>query len=265
MNSSSEYFSIKLNHGGHIVRDIIEYCVGGTMSYVDYCDNDRISRIELQSMSREVGYVEKVALFCKVQSNGKWVFKKIQTDNDVTTMVQSLRNGLVEVFITDNNLEGLTSVEYNANVDIVIMNSVKMTMLCLMPNVDKDIEWCGVWQKKVVGSDIPHNCLSETESKEGDSSDGFMSFNSSSDEYRKDKPKFRKYRPVLGKVQHIIEEKMIFKNRSQCVEAVRQHAIVNEKTITFEKNDTDRVKAHCVAPWPWNILASSITSDRKTL
>ncbi|KAG5546177.1 hypothetical protein RHGRI_018377 [Rhododendron griersonianum] len=132
-------------------------------------------------------------------------------------------------------------------------------------NVDKDIEWCGVRQKKVVRSDIPHNCLSETKSEEGDSSDGFMSIDSSYDEDRKVKPKFRKYRPVLGKVQPIIEEKMIFKNRAQCVEAIRQHAIVNGKAITFEKNDTDRVRAHCVAPCPWNILASSITSDRKTL
>ncbi|KAG5525589.1 hypothetical protein RHGRI_032030 [Rhododendron griersonianum] len=344
--SSPEYFSIKLNHGGNIVRDIIEYYVGGTVSYVDYCDNDLISRIELQSMSKEVGYVEEVALFYKVQSNGKWVFKKIETDGDVTTMVQSLRNGLVEVFITDSNLEGLTSVEYNANVDVedglldiditswewdcgsfsqdnynyldftthtpssrpnppstidpLSTNEPPPTTrrrnarrrpvhhdsdsesdpdvfidsdyefsedddALFDANVDKDIEWCGVRQKKVVGSDIPHNCLSETESEEGDSSDGFMSFDSSSDEDRKDKPKFRKYRPVLGKVQPIIEEKMIFKNRAQCVEAIRQHAIVNGKAITFEKNDTDRVRAHCLAPCPWNILASSITGDSKTL
>ncbi|XP_058202730.1 uncharacterized protein LOC131317175 [Rhododendron vialii] len=296
-------------------------------------------------MSKEVGYVEEVALFYKVQSNGKWVFKKIETDGDVT-MVQSLRNGLVEVFITDSNLEGLTSVEYNANVDVEdglldidvtswewdcgsfsqdnynyldftthIPSSRPNPPSTIEPlstneppptirrrnarrrpvhhdsdsesdpddfidsdyefsedddalfdaNVDKDIEWCGVRQKKVVGSDIPHNCFSETESEEGDSSDGFMSFDSSSDEVRKDKPRFRKYRPILGKVQPIIEEKMIFKNRAQCVEAIRQHAIVNGKAITFEKNDTDRVRAHCLAPCPWNILASSITGDRKTL
>ncbi|KAF7150309.1 hypothetical protein RHSIM_Rhsim02G0066100 [Rhododendron simsii] len=293
-------------------------------------------------MSKEVGYVEEVALFYKVQNNGKWVFKKIEFDGDVTTMVQSLRNGLVEVFITDSNLEGLTGVEYNANVDVKDglldiditswewdcgsfsqdnYNYLDFTTHIPNPpssieplstnepppttrrrnarrkpihhdsdsesdpdvfidndyefsedddalfdaNVDKDIEWCGVRQKKVVGSNIPHNCLSETESEEGDSSDGFMSFDSSSDQDKKDKPKFRKYRPVLGKVQPIIEENMIFKNRAQCVEAIMQHAIVNGKAITFEKNDTDRVRAHCLAPCPWNILASSITGDRKTL
>lgn len=42
-------------------------------------------------------------------------------------------------------------------------------------------------------SDIPHNCLSEIESEVRDSSDDFMSFDSSSDESREDKPKFRKY------------------------------------------------------------------------
>ncbi|KAI8535441.1 hypothetical protein RHMOL_Rhmol10G0174400 [Rhododendron molle] len=251
--SSPEYFSIKLNHGGNIVRDIIEYYVGGTVSYIDYCDRDRISATELQSMSKEVGYGEEVALFYKVQNDGKWVFKKIQTDGDVTTMVESLRNDLVEVYMTDNNLED-NDYEFSEDDDALFD-----------ANVDKDIEWCGVRQKKVVRSDIPHNCLSETESEEGDSSDGFMSFDSSSDEDRKVKPKFRKYRPVLGKVQPIIEEKMIFKNRAQCVEAIRQHAIVNGKAITFEKNDTDRVRTHCVAPCPWNILASSITGDRKTL
>ncbi|KAH7835483.1 hypothetical protein Vadar_026509 [Vaccinium darrowii] len=93
-----------------------------------------------------------------------------------------------------------------------------------------------------------------------------MSCDSGSDEDKEDKPKFKKYRPVVGKVQPIIEEDMVFKNRAQCVEAIRQHAILNGKAITFEKNDTDRVRTHCVAPCPWKILASSITKeDRITL
>ncbi|KAI8560358.1 hypothetical protein RHMOL_Rhmol04G0249300 [Rhododendron molle] len=118
MDFDPEYFSNKLNHDGHIVRDIIEYYVGGTVSFVDYCDNDRISKTKLQSMSKEVRYVEEVVLFYKVQNNRKWVFKKIQTNSDVTIMVQNLRNGLVEVFITDSNLEGFTNVEYNVSVDV---------------------------------------------------------------------------------------------------------------------------------------------------
>ncbi|KAF7146254.1 hypothetical protein RHSIM_Rhsim04G0159500 [Rhododendron simsii] len=302
-----EYFSIKLNHGGNIVRDIIEYYVGGTVSYVDYCGNDQISRIELQSMSKEVGYVEEVALFYKVQSNGKWVFKKIESDGDVTTMVQSLRNGLVEVFITDSNLEGFTSVEYNANVDVedglLDIDITSWEWDCgsfsqdnynyldftthrpsSRPNPPSTIEPLSTNEpppttrrRNARRKPIHHDSDSESDpdvfidSDYEFSEDDDALFDANVDKdikwcgVRKDKPKFRKYRPVLGKAQPIIEENMIFKNRAQCVEAIRQHAIVNGKAITFEKNDTDRVRAHCLAPCPWNILASSITGDRKTL
>ncbi|KAF7121212.1 hypothetical protein RHSIM_Rhsim13G0199100 [Rhododendron simsii] len=190
--SSAEYFSIKLNHDGNIVREnMIEYYVGGTVSYIDYCDNDRISRIELHAMCKEFGYVEEVDLFYKVCGLDEKCDYDLSEDDDA---------------LFDES-------------------------------VNEDVEWYA-----------------------------FLSFDSSSDEDREDRPKYRKYRPIIGKVQPIIEDKMIFKNRAQFVEAIRQHAIVNGKAITFEKNDTDRVRAHCVSPCPWHILASSISSiDRKTL
>ncbi|KAG5555175.1 hypothetical protein RHGRI_012644 [Rhododendron griersonianum] len=355
--SSPEYFTIKLNHDGNLVKeDMLEYYVGGTVNYFDFCDNDRISRTELRAMCKEVGYVEEVSLYYRVcHLDGKWVFNIFQTDSDVTSMVQSLNNDLLELYLVNSHLEGSTKVEHNKYVDVEDglldiditswewdcgsfsqdnytcmdlsthipstrknpsptkepppINEPQPTSRQNQPpttgrrrrrhldhdsnsesdsdfdvfidsdydlsedddalfdaNVDKEIEWTGVRQKRVVRSDILHDCLSETESEEGDSSDGFMSFDSaSSDEDGKKKPKFRKYRPVLGKVQPIIEEKMIFKNRAQCVEAIRQHAIVNGKEITFEKNDTDRVRAHCATNCPWKILASSITTDRITL
>ncbi|KAG5520786.1 hypothetical protein RHGRI_033384 [Rhododendron griersonianum] len=321
---------------------MIEYYVGGTVSFIDYCDNDRISRTELHAMCKEVGYVEELDLFYKVCGlDEKWFFKKIQTDNDVTSMVESLQNDLVEVYIEDSNLESPAIVEQTANVDVedglldidisnwewdggvflqdthtVVDLATHIPSTTPNPppanepppttkrrqarrrkvyhdsdfetdnevfidsdynlsedddalfdeNVDEDVEWCGVRKKKRDRTKILHSCLSETESEEGDSSDGFLSFDSSSDEDREDRPKYRKYRPVIGKVQPIIEDEMIFKNRAQCVEAIRQHAIVNGKAITFEKNDTDRVRAHCVSHCPWHILASSISSiDRKTL
>ncbi|KAG5541533.1 hypothetical protein RHGRI_021387 [Rhododendron griersonianum] len=355
--SSPEYFTIKLNHDGNLVKeDMLEYYVGGTVNYFDFCDNDRISRTELRAICKEVGYVEEVSLYYRVcHLDGKWVFNIFQTDSDVTSMVQSLNNDLLELYLVNSHLEGSTKVEHNKYVDVEDglldiditswewdcgsfsqdnytcmdlsthipstrenpsptkepppINEPQPTSRQNQPpttgrrrrrhldhdsnsesdfdfdvfidsdydlsedddalfdaNVDKEIEWTGVRQKRVVRSDILHDCLSETESEEGDSSDGFMSFDSaSSDEDGKKKPKFRKYRPVLGKVQPIIEEKMIFKNRAQCVEAIRQHAIVNGKEITFEKNDTDRVRAHCATNCPWKILASSITTDRITL
>ncbi|KAI8550922.1 hypothetical protein RHMOL_Rhmol06G0145100 [Rhododendron molle] len=134
--SSPEYFTIKLNHDGNLVKeDILEYYIGGTVNFFDFCDNDRISRTELRAMYSDYDLSE---------------------DDDAL---------------------------FDAN-------------------VDKEIEWTGVRQKRVVRSDILHDCLSETESEEGDSSDGFMSFDlASSDEDGKKKPKFRKYRPVLGKVK----------------------------------------------------------------
>ncbi|XP_058218412.1 uncharacterized protein LOC131329341 [Rhododendron vialii] len=355
--SSPEYFTIKLNHDGNLVKeDMMEYYVSGTVNYFDFCDNDRISRTELRAMCKEVGYVEEESLSYRVcHLDGKWVFNIIKTDSDVTSMVQSLNNDLLELYLVNSHLEGSTSVEHNKYVDVEDglldiditswewdcgsfsqdnytcldlsthipstrqnpppakepppTNEPQPTSRQNQPtttrrrrrrhldhdsnsksdfdfdvfidtdyelsedddalfdaNVDKEIEWTGVRQKRVVKSDILHDCLSKTESEERDSSDGFMSFDSaSSDEDGKKKAKFRKYRPVLGKVQPIIEEKMIFKNRAQCVEAIRQHAIVNGKEITFEKNDTDRVRAHCATNCPWKILASSITTDRIAL
>ncbi|XP_058204674.1 uncharacterized protein LOC131318741 [Rhododendron vialii] len=120
VDSSAEYFSIKLNHDGNIVReDMIECNVGGTVSYIDYCDNDRISRTELHAMCKEVGCGEEVDLFYKVSGlDEKWFFKMIQTDSDVTSMVGSLKNDLVEVYIGDSNLEGPTIVEQTAHVDV---------------------------------------------------------------------------------------------------------------------------------------------------
>ncbi|KAH7854192.1 hypothetical protein Vadar_011227 [Vaccinium darrowii] len=339
--STPEYFTIKLNHGGNLVKeDVVEYYIDGTVNYFDYCDNDRISRIELQAMCKEVGYVEELSLYYKVcGSDGKWAFKNIQTDGDVTNMVQCLSNELLELYSVES------VIEQNKFVDVDVTNWVwdcgtfsqdNFTFVDLAThipstneppvaseppatseppptsgqnpppttrrrrqlnndsdsgsdsdcevfidsdydlsedddalfdaNVDTEIEWIGVGQKRVTRTDIPCDCLSEIDFEEGDSSDGFMSCDSSSDEDKEDKPKFRKYRPVVGKVQPIIEEDMVFKNRAQCVEAIRQHAILNGKAITFEKNDTDRVRAHCVAPCPWKILASSITKeDRITL
>ncbi|KAH7845627.1 hypothetical protein Vadar_004158 [Vaccinium darrowii] len=304
-DSTPEYFTIKLNHGGNLVKeDVVEYCIDGTVNYFDYCNNDRISRTELQAMCKEVGYVEELSLYYKVcDSDGKWAFKNIQTDGDVTNMVQYLRYFTFVDLAThipstneppiaseppttneppptsgqnpppttrrrrqlnnDSNSESDSDCEVFINSDYDLSEDDDALSNA---NVDTEIEWIGVGQKRVTRSDIPRDFLSETDSEEGDSSDGFMSCDSGSDEDKEDKPKFRKCRPIVGKVQPIIEDDMVFKNRAQCVEAIRQHAILNEKAITFEKNDTDRVRAHYAAPCPWKILAKSITKeDRITL
>ncbi|KAH7864581.1 hypothetical protein Vadar_031205 [Vaccinium darrowii] len=329
--SNPDYFTIKLNHGGNLVKeDMVEYYVGGSVNYIDYCNNDRISKTELHAMSKEVGCVGEVSFYWRFNGlDGNWVFKKVQVDGDVTSIVQNLTNQLVELYIVDINLEGPITVDVEDGLEVVdwgdgleevdvnswewdseALSQANYTIVDLATqapstsqnqapitkrskfdndsdsdpevfidsdydlsdddvlfdaNVDKDIEWTGVSQKKNVGSDLLDDCFHESDSEEENSSDGLRSLDSSSDEDIRKRPKFREYRPVIGKQEPIIEEEMIFKNRAQCVEAIRQHAILNGKEITFEKNESDRVRAKCAHPCPWKILVSNITSDRKTL
>ncbi|KAH7854209.1 hypothetical protein Vadar_011391 [Vaccinium darrowii] len=277
--STPEYFTIKLNHGGNLVKEnAVEYYIDGTVNYFDYCDNDRISRTELQAMCKEVGYVEELSLYYK--DNFSFVDLATHKPSTNEPPVASEPPATSEPPPTSGQnsqpttrrrrqLNNDSDSESDSNCEVFIDSDYDLSEdddALFNANVDTEIEWIGVGQKRVTRSDIPRDYLPEIDSKEGDSSDGFMSCDSGFDEDKEDKPKFRKYKPVVGKVQPIIEEDMVFKNRAQCVEAIRQHAIMNGKEIIFEKNDTDRVRAHCAAPYPWKILASSITKeDRITL
>ncbi|KAH7845605.1 hypothetical protein Vadar_004008 [Vaccinium darrowii] len=90
IDSNPEYFTIKLNHGGNLVKeDMVEYYVGGSVNYIDYCDNDRISKTELHAMSKEVG------------------------------IVQNLTNQLVELYIVDSNLESPITVDVGDGLEVV--------------------------------------------------------------------------------------------------------------------------------------------------
>lgn len=99
---------------------MVEYYDGGSVNYIDYCDNDRISKTELHAMYKEVGYVGEVSFYWRFNSlDGNWVFKKVQVDGDVTSIVQNITNQLVELYIVDSNLEGPITVDVKDGLEVV--------------------------------------------------------------------------------------------------------------------------------------------------
>ncbi|GFY82199.1 hypothetical protein Acr_02g0004390 [Actinidia rufa] len=131
-------------------------------------------------------------------------------------------------------------------------------------NVDEEIEWTG--DRKVSGqgeadSTTGPEIVSDTESEDWASSDGFRSLEGSSDEEHR--LTFREFKPINGSLDPVFE--MIFKNRAQFVGAVRHHAILHGRDVRFKQNENTRVMAVCRKGCPSLIFATCKTGHKKTL
>ena len=59
----SNYFTLKIHHGGIFTKSPGRRYVDGTIDYVDFVDIDVFSVHELDTMVREIGYVEGQTLY----------------------------------------------------------------------------------------------------------------------------------------------------------------------------------------------------------
>ncbi|GFY82198.1 hypothetical protein Acr_02g0004380 [Actinidia rufa] len=135
-------------------------------------------------------------------------------------------------------------------------------------NVDEEIEWTGT--RKVSGqgetdSTTGPEIVSDTESEDWASSDGFRSMEGSSDEEHRLTQRFREFKPISGRQDPVFETGMIFKNRVQFAGVVRHHAILHGRDVRFTQNENTRVTAVCREGCPSLIFASCKTGHKKTL
>ena len=80
-------FTLKIHHGGQFLNVPKRMYVGDrAITYIDYCEIDRISLLELKSMVTQLGYNSVAEFYHRIPGNEKEedsVFRQIQTDSDL--------------------------------------------------------------------------------------------------------------------------------------------------------------------------------------
>ena len=100
-DTNSDFFTIKVFHGGRFSEEKGRKCyVGGTVSYFDWNDKDKMSLIELDDIAKRLGYADFVGFHYRnpafVLDGG---FKMMHVDEDVLDMVGCVEDHVVEMYM----------------------------------------------------------------------------------------------------------------------------------------------------------------------
>ncbi|KAL6524382.1 hypothetical protein OROHE_016053 [Orobanche hederae] len=157
----SELFSIKFHHGGHFIENRTEY-IGGSFDYIDLCDCDTMSMIELLHMSKECGVTGAPTFFYKwPQTDMARGLHTLESDADVLEMCGLLPPSKV-IYVFSITTKPL-----------MVLYSDGFTTQEFAPSQDRDVEFVDPTtdQFELVVADLLHNKFGDVVHDTGDAGD----------------------------------------------------------------------------------------------
>ena len=106
------FFSIKVHHGGDFTEGPVNRYVGGTVEYIDNCDLDKMSLLEMDDIAKKFGFAPHVGFYFRlpgVTLDNGLVF--MNTNEDVMAMIACLPSSrTTEVYL--KHFGGIKILEY---------------------------------------------------------------------------------------------------------------------------------------------------------
>ncbi|XP_050204849.1 uncharacterized protein LOC126654895 [Mercurialis annua] len=273
----AEFFSIRM------FRNVIDRHDGydrRILGYIDWCCEDRISKIEIVSMGKALGLEDDDFFYCWIPENTEGHLRRIEIDLDVITMSRAvgptrivnvearlaLNDRVVNTDVADADYLGedsdINDSDYDFNEDEDHDNEQDMENEenfepaappepVVPPGADNEYEavehegQVDCPSSEYAGSEELHSCSDSD--NEGSSKSRFPDFW----EENMGDPRFE-----IG---------MIFKSFKQFKEAVRNYGIKNRYVINFKPNNKQRCKAICKKGCPFYLWSSLISKDNPTI
>ncbi|GAA0155478.1 hypothetical protein LIER_13194 [Lithospermum erythrorhizon] len=118
-----ENYTIPMFHCGRFNNNFKKY-EGGTITYIDHCNSDEMSLVELGNMTKEIGIIEYFRYFHYVSSGE---LKQLVCDNDAYVIGNYVDSGrIIDVFVENVDEQNLHIVE---SVIIEPMRSFEKTII----------------------------------------------------------------------------------------------------------------------------------------
>ncbi|XP_039141161.1 uncharacterized protein LOC120278432 isoform X2 [Dioscorea cayenensis subsp. rotundata] len=271
---NSEYFAIKMHY---TIGDVCKMDGHRLAGYIDYCCADKISKLELISMSKELNLeVEGCSFWWLDLTGGNTGLTEIKNDQDVLAIALGVGySRVVNVYVKvskrdeDANLEGtslgkeskgqeedeeseLHYLEYSFHSGEEEQAVEERMAISEIPPL-KEIRGEGSVDEDVIQSD----CASSEE---------FQSC-SSTDEEELDplRPRYTEFNEELDMKDPHFKIGMKFRSFKQFKEAVKNYGIKNKCVMNFKPNNKKRCKAFCKRGCPFYLWASPMVNDKNTV
>ena len=115
--TNENFFSIKVHHGRDFTEGPVKRYVGSTVEYLDNCDPDKMSLLEMDDIAEKLGHVPHVGFYYRlpgVTLDNGLVF--MNTDEDVMAMIACLPSSrTAEMYL--KHFGGIKLLEYQNRTD----------------------------------------------------------------------------------------------------------------------------------------------------